>query len=82
MKSDELREDIIESLKKVAPEADMSNLDPEEDIREALDIDSFDYLNFLIEISEKTGIDVPESDYDQLDTLDKIVKYIADRKKK
>lgn len=82
MKNDELRENIIESLKKVAPEADINNLDPEENIREALDIDSFDFLNFLIDIGEKTGIDVPESDYDQLDTLDKIVKYIADRKKK
>ena len=60
---------IVELLGQIAPEADLGTLDPRADLRDALDIDSYDYLNFIVGISERLGIEVPEADYGKLDTL-------------
>jgi acyl carrier protein len=54
---------------------------PNENIRRALDIDSFDFLNFLIILHEKLGVDIPEADYGKLNTLDEMVAYLAARTK-
>lgn len=64
-------------LRQIAPEADLDELDPGEELREALDIDSIDFLNFVIGIHERTGIEIPERDYPQLATVDGCVAYLA-----
>jgi acyl carrier protein len=79
MTDSEIKEIIFKLLKEIAPEADFSELTPNENIREVLDIDSFDFLNFLIGINAELGIDIPESDYGQLRTLAEIVSYISAR---
>ena len=70
---------IFRLLGRFAPEADFETLDPNEDIREALDIDSFDFLNFLIGLNEAFGVEIPESDYGKLVTLTDIVDYLVER---
>lgn len=70
---------IFRQLKRIAPESEPSRLDPDENIRKVLDIDSFDALNFFIQLNEEFGVDIPESDYGQLNTLAEIHRYIADR---
>ena len=52
---------------------------PDEDLREALDLDSMDFLNVLIGVHERTGIDIPEADYPQLFTLETMTRYLATR---
>lgn len=68
---------LIVILEDVAPEADFDEIEPDEDIREALDIDSFDFLNVLIALNDETGVEIPETDYDKLVSMDDIVKYVA-----
>ena len=63
-------------LHRIAPEADLNRLDPDENLREALDIDSFDFLNVLIGLNEKFGVNIPESDYRQVSTLKGMVAYL------
>ena len=63
MSPDEIREHVVQALHRVAPEADLSGLDPSQNLREALEIDSFDFLNVLIALQEKLGVEIPESDY-------------------
>ena len=70
---------IFRGLKKIAPEADPAALAPNENVREALDIDSFDFLNFLIGLNEELGVDIPEADYGKLVTLADMRRYIAAR---
>jgi len=70
---------IFTGLKKIAPEADLDSLAPEENVREALDIDSFDFLNFLIGLHEELGIEIPEADYGQLTTLAEMIRYLMAR---
>jgi acyl carrier protein len=55
----------------------MRNLDPRTDLRETLDIDSMDFLNFVIAINRRLGIEIPELDYPQLATLDGAVAYLG-----
>ena len=50
------------ALATIAPEADLDDVGPDEDLQEALDLDSMDFLNFLIAIAQSTGVEIPDSD--------------------
>lgn len=79
MNEAQIRETIFELLKGIAPESEPRRLAPDENIRRALDIDSFDALNFFIQLHEALGVEIPESDYGQLNTLAEISRYLAAR---
>jgi acyl carrier protein len=57
----------------------LAELDPRADLREAIDLDSMDLLNFATRIHEQMGIDVPETDEPQLVTLQGCVDYLERR---
>jgi acyl carrier protein len=73
----QLKEMIFKGLRQIAPEADPAALLPDENIREALDVDSYDFLQFLIAISEETGVDIPEADYQKVFTLAGLFRYLS-----
>jgi acyl carrier protein len=77
MTSDEILERVIHCLGEVAPEADLGQLRRDAPLRDQLDIDSMDFLNFVIGLDRSLGIAVPESDYHHLATLDACVGYLA-----
>ncbi|HVN10367.1 MAG TPA: phosphopantetheine-binding protein, partial [Patescibacteria group bacterium] len=60
-----------------APEADLSQLKPGQRIREQLDIDSMDALNFVIGLHKELQVEIPEADYGKLATLNDCVEYLA-----
>ena len=70
---------LAEIFGRFAPEVDFAAIDAAADLREQLDIDSLDFLNALIAVHESTGVDVPESDYAQVATLDAAAAYLAAR---
>ena len=72
----ELQKIIFAELQKIAPESDPAGLEPNESIREALDIDSYSLLKVLVGLNERTGIEIPESDYGQLGTLAGMLNYL------
>lgn len=73
----ELERAVAEVLGGIAPEADFSGVKPSEDLREALDLDSMDFLNLVIGLHERLGIDIPEADYPQLFTKEGLLAYLA-----
>jgi acyl carrier protein len=75
----EIRETIFKLLGRIAPEADFSTLAPDDNLRRTLDIDSFDALNFFIALHEELGVQIPESDYGQLNTLAELIRYLSAR---
>jgi acyl carrier protein len=79
MTESHLQEILYAIIQQTAPEADLSTLSPNEDIRDALSIDSFDHLNILIGLNDALGVDIPESDAGQLTTVTAIIQYLADR---
>lgn len=75
MKDSELRRLVQEMLADIAPEADVAGVAGNEDIRQALDLDSMDFLNLVIGLHQRTGVEVPEADYPRLFTLDGMAAY-------
>jgi acyl carrier protein len=76
MNRDEIRQAVLEVLCEIAPEADPAAIDPRQSLRDQLDIDSMDFLNFLIGLDKRLHVDIPERDYGQLATLDACVDYL------
>ena len=79
MTQPEIRAVVQEELSNIAPEIDLSAINPTADLREALDIDSMDFLNFVTAIHHRLGVDVPELDYPKLVTLNGAVKYLESK---
>ena len=77
MSPDEIRAAVLRALTEVAPEADPATLRPDVGLRDQLDIDSMDFLNFVIAIHEELQVDIPEADYGRLQTLDDLVDYLG-----
>ncbi len=74
---EQIREILKRELKNLAPEADLDALDPTVDIREELDIDSFDFARYITAISEALSVDVPDQDALKLSTLERAEQYLA-----
>lgn len=79
MTDEQLKEIIFRELRQIAPEADPTTLKPDENIRQSLDIDSYDFLQFLIAIDEAIGVEIPEADYENVFTLGGLMRYLAVR---
>jgi acyl carrier protein len=77
--SDEIRGKVVEILAQVVPELDPRELRADAPLRDQLDIDSMDFLNFAIGLHKAFGVEIPEADYRQLATLDGCVAYLAAR---
>jgi acyl carrier protein len=69
---------VAEILAAIAPEADLSTVAGDADLREALDLDSIDFLNLVTGLHARTGRPIPEADYPRLFTLDGIAGYFGE----
>jgi acyl carrier protein len=77
MNTTDIRQLASQVLAAIAPEADLSSVGDTEDLREALDLDSMDFLNFIIGLSQGSGRAIPESDYPRLFTLQGLTAYLS-----
>ncbi len=75
MNETEIRAIFLEELSNIAPEMNLQRLDASADLREALDIDSMDFLNLVTALHRRLGVDIPELDYPNLVTLDGALRY-------
>jgi len=75
MTADEIRKVALEELRRIAPE--LEDVQPARPLRDQVDLDSMDWLNFLVALDERLKIEIPEADYRRLGTLDQIVDYLA-----
>lgn len=79
MTPEEVRATIVRVLGEIAPEVDLATLSPSADMRTELDIDSVDFLNFVLGVHAALGIDIPEADYPKLATLEGATAYLMAR---
>lgn len=68
---------IFDVLSGIAPEADLDALPGKAQLREELDLDSMDFLNFIAGLHEQAGIDIPEAEYPKLFTLDGAIGWLS-----
>lgn len=79
MTESEIRQIVQQALSNVAPEVDVNAIDPAKDMRDQIDIDSVDFLNFVIGLHKELGIEIPESDVSKLVTLNGCVGYLMSK---
>ena len=79
MNSGILHQTIVVLLQQIAPDTVPATLKLEENIRETLNIDSFDFLQFIIALNEKTGVEIPEEDYGKINTIQNAIEYIQNK---
>jgi acyl carrier protein len=77
----EIREVVLRALGNVAPEVELESLDPSKDLRDQIDIDSVDFLNFVIGLHKELGIEIPDADMPKLATLQSCIGYLMSRNK-
>lgn len=73
------RDTVTEAIRAVAPELGDAELTDEAHLQQDLDLDSMDFLDVMTELSERTGLDIPESDYEQLATVGDCAAYLERR---
>ena len=81
MTEEERKKIILDLLKQIAPDTEPGTLKPDDNIRTTLEIDSFDYLQFIVAIDEKFGIDTPEEDYGKIQTVQALIDYLRQKSK-
>lgn len=80
MNETEIKQTVFRVLKQIAPETEPEKLKPDDDIRHALELDSFDALQFVVALDEHFGIATPEQDYGKIVTLKGLVNYIMEKR--
>ncbi len=73
---DEVKKIVLAIIADIAPDEDLSNVKPSVRLRDQLELDSMDFLDIVMELRKKYGIEVPEADYPKLATLDSCAEYL------
>ena len=76
MNANEVRAAVLAELKRIAPEVEEAELAPARPLRDQVDLDSMDWLNFIVALHERFRVEIPEPDYARLGTLDQVVAYL------
>jgi acetyltransferase len=77
--AEEIRSAVLATIESIAPDTDVQRIRPDRPLRQQIELDSMDWLNVIAGLHEKLSIEIPESDYARLTTLDSIVTYAAGR---
>ncbi|ELR71107.1 hypothetical protein C900_03071 [Fulvivirga imtechensis AK7] len=78
MNEEEIKNTIFHLLMNIAPDTEPGQLQPNDNIRQTLAIDSFDYLQFIVAMDKAFGMETPEEDYGKIETLDSLMNYIGE----
>lgn len=79
MDKQQLRQQVVEELQQVAPELEAETLRGDRPLRDEVDLDSMDWLRFLSALHRRFAVNIPEADYQQLNSLDALVGYLDQR---
>ncbi|MGH3477384.1 MAG: hypothetical protein ACRDPQ_10520 [Nocardioidaceae bacterium] len=69
---------VHEALLRIVPDADLNALDEQEDLRDSLELDSLDFLNFVEQLSAGAGRRIEDSDTPRLRTIAGCVEFLSD----
>lgn len=79
MKEAEMRSLVLATLESMAPEVDAAALHPDEPLRDQVDLDSYDWLRYLVALHDQLKVEIPEADYGQLTTVNRLVAYLLSK---
>ena len=76
MNKDKIKQIVLDIIAEIAPDEDLSDVKPEIRLRDQLDLDSMDFLDLVMELRKQHGIDVPEAEYRELESLESCGNYL------
>ncbi len=76
MKRDEIKDLILEIIEDIDEDAEFDDLDPDQPLRDQLDLDSMDFLDIVMELRKRYKLQIPEEEYPELATLTSCVNYL------
>ncbi len=76
MTRNEIKDLILEIIKDIDEDAEFDGLDPDQPLRDQLDLDSMDFLDIVMELRKRHGLQIPEDEYPELATLSSCVNYL------
>jgi len=79
MNKEQIKTSIIKQIRIIAPDLEYDDIPSDENLQNALEIDSYDFLHLLTALYEQFGVQVPEVDYGKVDTLNRMAEYFAER---
>ena len=74
--TDHIRDEVLSVLTGIAPEVEPADIDDDALLRDQVDLDSMDWLNFLVRLNQRFEVDIPESQYASLRTIDDLTTYL------
>jgi acyl carrier protein len=75
----QIKEVVLRVLNGIAPEVDIDSIHPNRDLRDQMDMDSVDFLNFVIGLHKNFGIEIPDADIPKLANLRSCIDYLRAR---
>lgn len=79
MTKEAIKAAIIAAILEIAPDVEESDIPHDDRLQNAIEFDSYDFLSLLTALNETLGVEVPEADYGECDTLNHMVEYLAAR---
>jgi acyl carrier protein len=76
MDTEKIKQIVLDIIAEIAPDEDLSDVKPDQRLRDQLDLDSMDFLDIVMELRKQHGIEVPEDDYMKLESLDSCAEYL------
>ena len=79
MEPELIRKSLIDIMQAISPDNDYSSIKDDAPLREQFDLDSMDFLDIVLELRRQYSIDVPESDYEHLQTMNSSITYLGSK---
>jgi acyl carrier protein len=79
MNSETLRETILHTLSKIAPNANLETIDLDVSFRDQYEIDSIDFLRLMMELEKELKVRIFDFDYPKLSTLRGCEHYLTEK---
>lgn len=73
-------EEIQNAFRTIAPEVNFDTLNMDRPIRDQVDMDSLDVFNFITKIHKQTGVNIPDSKIQELQTLNELIEFVISHK--
>ena len=76
----EIKLKIMKMVKDANKTVIIENDDDFDRTLDEIGLDSLDFMSILFSVQEKYNIDIPDEDIDELNTLNKLIRYIDEKK--
>ena len=76
MDNEKIKQIVLDIIAESAPDEDLSDVKPDQRLRDQLDLDSMDFLDIVMELRKRHRVQIPEEDYEALASMQSTVNYL------